>query len=291
MTSYSIWWLAVRPKTLSISVTPVLLGSALARHEQNNFSLVTFLVILLSAIAIQIGTNLYNDAADFEKGADTEHRLGPERAAQQGWLNSRQIKAGALMSFLLAFFFGIYLAWIGGWAIIILGLTAILCGYGYTAGLRPIAYSPLGELFVFLFFGLAAVGGTYYLQSQTLNPQVLLFASTIGCMAAAILLINNYRDLDSDRKAQKLTLVNYTGRPVARLIFAALLIYPYLLLPVWMNEFSWYILLPTLSLPLALKLIYSLFHMPVSSKLNRLLAQTAQLQLFYTVLLSSVLIL
>lgn len=291
MTVFSIWWLAIRPKTLSISLAPVLLGSALAWHEQNSFSLFTFLATLLSAVCIQIGTNLYNDAADFEKGADTEQRLGPKRAAQQGWLNSRQIKIGALISFLLAFFFGIYLAWVGGWVIVILGLVAILCGYGYTAGPRPIAYTPLGEVFVMIFFGFSAVAGTYYLQIQTLKPSVFLYASTIACMAAAILLVNNYRDLDSDRKVNKLTLVNYTGRPMARIIFAALLIYPYLLLPVLFIDFIWQILIPVLSLPLAVKLIYEFFLTPVSPGLNQLLAQTAQLQLLYTALLSTVLIL
>lgn len=255
MSTLSIWWLALRPKTLSISVTPVLLGSALAWQEQSVFSLLTFFVILLSALCIQIGTNLYNDAADFERGADTEKRLGPKRAAQQGWLNSRQIKVGALISFSLAFAAGIYLAWLGGLAIIILGLVSILCGYAYTAGPKPIAYSPLGEIFVLLFFGFAAVGGTYYLQTQTLNISVIIMASSIGCLAAAILLVNNYRDLDGDRKASKLTLVHYTERPMARILYSIMIIYPYVLLFVLVADYSWLILLPLLSLPMAIKLL------------------------------------
>ncbi|MDX2507127.1 MAG: 1,4-dihydroxy-2-naphthoate polyprenyltransferase [Gammaproteobacteria bacterium] len=281
----SIWWLAIRPKTLSISITPVLLGSALAWHNSGVFSFITFLVILLSALCIQIGTNLYNDAVDFEKGADTAERLGPRRATQQGWLNARQIKSGAFISFVIAFTAGIYLAWIGGMSIVILGLIAILCGYGYSAGPRPIAYSPLGEVFVVIFFGFAAVGGTYFLQCQAINPFVLILASTIGSMAAAILLVNNYRDLDGDQKVNKLTLVHYTGRPAARNIYIAMLVYPYLLLFALLPVYSWTILFPLLSLPLVILLIKLFLQLAISSELNQVLARTAQLQLVYTLLL------
>lgn len=289
MNSFSIWWLAIRPKTLSISISPVLLGSALAWHDQLIFSPLTFCIILLSVLCIQIGTNLYNDAADFEKGADTAERLGPKRAAQQGWLSAKQIKKGALLSFIIAFTAGIYLAWLGGTAIIILGLLSILCGYAYTAGPKPIAYSPFGELFVLIFFGLCAVGGTYYLQSNTLNLMTLFIAGSIGSMAAAILLVNNYRDLDGDIAAGKLTLVYYTGRPVSRFIYTIMILFPYILLfslPLLQGNFSWFILLPLLSLPLAFQVIRLLFTLSISAKLNTVLVKTAQLQVIYTVLLS-----
>lgn len=267
-------------------MTPVLLGSALSWQTHGHFSLLTFAVILISALCIQIGTNLYNDAADFEKGADTEERLGPQRAAQQGWLNAREIKLGAFISFSLAFITGIYLAWLGGIVIIILGLLSILCGYAYTSGPKPIAYSPLGELFVIIFFGFAAVGGTYYLQSQSINLSVMIIASTIGCLAAAILLVNNYRDLDGDRKVNKLTLIHYIGRPIARKVYVVMIIYPYLLLFILWQNYSWAVLLPLLSLPLAIKLIRYFLRLQISSELNQVLAQTAQLQLVYTLLLS-----
>ena len=289
MNSFSIWWLAIRPKTLTISITPVLLGSALAWHDHFIFSTTTFCIILLSALCIQIGTNLYNDAADFEKGADTAERLGPKRAAQQGWLSAEQIKYGALISFVIAFISGIYLAWLGGMAIIVLGLLSILCGYAYTAGPKPIAYSPFGELFVLIFFGFCAVGGTYYLQSQMINLMTLYIASTIGSMAAAILLVNNYRDLDGDIKARKLTLIYYTGRPFSQLIYSVMMLYPYLLLlclPLMDSRFSWFILLPILSLPLAIQAIQLLFTLNISAKLNIVLLKTAQLQVVYTILLS-----
>ncbi len=303
MNSFSIWWLAIRPKTLTISITPVLLGAALAWHDYAAFSTLTFVVILVSALCIQIGTNLYNDAADFEKGADTEQRLGPQRAAQQGWLTAEQIKSGALLSFIIAFTAGIYLAWLGGLAIIILGLVSIFCGYAYTAGPKPIAYSPSGELFVILFFGFAAVGGSYFLLSHNINFLVLFIASGIGSMASAILLINNYRDLDSDEQVNKLTLVHYTGRPMARIIYIVMIIYPYAILfilpslssmPVLQPTqaaYSWFILLPLLSFPIAIKLIKLFLSLEISTQLNRVLAKTAQLQLIYTVLLSIALVL
>ncbi len=286
MNLFSIWWLAIRPKTLSISVTPVILGSALSWQAENLFSSLTFMVILLSALCIQIGTNLFNDAADFEKGADTEERLGPRRAAQQGWLNAHQIKLGAFIAFSIAFISGIYLAWLGGPVIIILGLLSIICGYAYTAGPKPIAYSPFGELFVMLFFGFAAVGGTYFLQTQSIQLSILIIASTIGSMAAAILLVNNYRDLDGDQKVNKLTLVYYIGRPVARKVYVAMIAYPYLLLLFLLTEYSWTLLIPLLSIPLAVRLIHYFLSLEISSELNKVLAQTAKLQLIYTLLLS-----
>ncbi|WP_198264451.1 1,4-dihydroxy-2-naphthoate polyprenyltransferase [sulfur-oxidizing endosymbiont of Gigantopelta aegis] len=286
MNYFSIWWLAIRPKTLSIALSPVLLGSALSWHSQAAFSLLTFIIILISALCIQIGTNLYNDAADFEKGADTPERLGPKRAAQQGWLNAGQIKRGALISFFMAFLAGIYLAYLGGMAIIILGLISILCGYAYTGGPKAIAYTPLGELFVIVFFGFAAVGGSFYLQSHTINYSVLILATGIGSMAAAILLVNNYRDLEGDRKVKKLTLVHYIGRPMARKLYVFMMSYPYLLLLVLLPQYPWTILLALFSLPLAIMLIGYFLRMEITSELNKVLAYTAQLQLLYTLLLS-----
>jgi 1,4-dihydroxy-2-naphthoate octaprenyltransferase len=285
---FKIWWLAIRPRTLSISVAPVLLGTALAWSDHTEVSWLTFAVILFSVLTIQIGTNLYNDAADHEKGADTSERLGPRRATQQGWLSAEQIKKGALVSFVCAFISGIYLAWLGGLAIIILGLISIACGYAYTGGPKPIAYSPLGEVFVMAFFGLAAVGGTYYLYTLTLTPMVMLFATTIGSMAAAILLVNNYRDLDQDRKANKLTLVHYIGRYNTQKLYNFLILYPYLLLFLiifFSSNTTFLLLTPLFSLPLAFRAIALIDHLPISDKLNLLLKETALLQLIYTLLL------
>ena len=285
----NIWWHSIRPKTLSISITPVMTGNALAWHDQLHISWTTLLITLLAALCIQIGTNLYNDAADFERGADNEHRLGPTRATQHGLLSPHTIKLAALISFSSAFILGIYLAWIGGWPIIILGLSSIACGYAYTAGPKPIAYSATGELFVILFFGIFAVAGSYYLQTNHISLISLLIGSAIGSMAAAILLINNYRDLDSDRLANKLTLVHYIGRHSARYFYSALLVYPYvlsILLAVSIQNAITGTLLCLLSIPVTFQLIKLLFILPVSEQLNRLLARTAQLQLLFSVLFS-----
>lgn len=284
MNTLKIWLLAIRPKTLSISVSPVLLGSCLAWQSEHVFNSLIFLLTLISALAIQVGTNLYNDAKDFEKGADTEHRLGPKRAAQQEWLTVSRIKNGAIFSFILAFSCGIYLAYSGGWPIIVLGLLSIICGFAYTGGPKPIAYSPFGELFVLLFFGFAAVSGTFYLQTHSINLPVIIVSSSLGIMAAAILLVNNYRDLEGDEKANKLTLVHYAGRPVTRNLFVGFIAYPYFLSFLLISMFSWKILLTLLSLPFAIYLVKLFLHLEISSKLNQVLARTAQLQLVYSLL-------
>lgn len=290
----NIWWHTLRPKTLSISVTPVIVGNALAWHDLQHINGSVLLITLFAALCIQIGTNLYNDAADFERGADNEHRLGPKRATQHGLLSPGIIKRAALLSFSAAFILGIYLAWIGGWPIVVLGISSIICGYAYTAGPKPIAYSASGELFVILFFGVFAVAGSYYLQTASITSLGILCGTAIGSMAAAILLINNYRDLDSDRMAHKLTLVHYLGRNHARYIYAGLMIYPYVLiiiLAMFLSINALTALLCLLSIPLAFRLIRQLYILPVSEQLNQLLASTAQLQLLFSFLFAAGLLL
>jgi 1,4-dihydroxy-2-naphthoate octaprenyltransferase len=279
------WLLAVRPKTLGISVVPVLVGSALAWAELGRLLWLPALTALAAAMLIQIGTNLYNDAADFERGADTPDRLGPERATAQGWFSARQVKRAALLSFSGAFALGIYLAWVGGWPIVIIGLLSLLAGYAYTGGPRPIAYSAGGELFVFIFFGLLAVSGSYYLQTGSLSLETLFCATAIGLLAAAVLLVNNYRDLETDERAAKLTLVHYLGRERARQLYVLLLILPFALPVVFNHRFdgSW---LVALCLPFALWLLHRFTREPPGRVFNAILADTAKLQLAYGGLLS-----
>jgi 1,4-dihydroxy-2-naphthoate octaprenyltransferase len=279
------WLLAVRPKTLGISVVPVLVGSALAWAELGRLLWLPALTALVAAMLIQIGTNLYNDAADFERGADTPDRLGPERATAQGWFSARQVKRAALLSFSGAFALGIYLAWVGGWPIVIIGLLSLLAGYAYTGGPRPIAYSAGGELFVFIFFGLLAVSGSYYLQTGSLSLETLFCATAIGLLAAAVLLVNNYRDLETDERAAKLTLVHYLGRERARQLYVLLLILPFALPVVFNHRFdgSW---LVVLCLPFALWLLHRFTREPPGRVFNTILADTAKLQLAYGGLLS-----
>lgn len=274
------WWLAVRPKTLSLSATPVLVGSALALAELGSLDWLTATLTLLAALLIQAGTNLYNDAADHERGTDGADRLGPARATAQGWLSAAQVKRGAALAFAGAFLLGIYLAYVGGWPIVALGLLSIAAGYAYTGGPSPIAYSPSGELFVFLFFGVAAVAGSHYLQTHSLSLTALGAGAGLGSLAAAVLLVNNYRDLDSDRRAGKFTLCHRLERQGSRRFYGLLMLAPFLLIAA--DPGLWPILL---ALPASLWLIRRLYRTYPGPDLNRLLAATAGLQLLFGVLL------
>ncbi len=281
MDRFTAWWLAIRPKTLSLAATPVLLGNCLAWAELGRLRWEVAAATLLAALGIQIGTNLYNDAADHERGTDGADRLGPPRATAQGWFSAGQVKRAATLTFGISFTLGIYLVNVGGWPILALGLASIAAGYAYTGGPRPIAYSISGELFVFLFFGLFAVSGSYFLQTGHWSVAALFSGTALGALAAAVLLVNNYRDLDSDRRANKLTLCHRLGRPRARALYAVLLLGPFLL-PLARANDLWPALL---ALPAAALLIRQFLHEPPGPGLNRLLARTAQLQLAFGLLL------
>ncbi|MCW9024287.1 MAG: 1,4-dihydroxy-2-naphthoate octaprenyltransferase [Gammaproteobacteria bacterium] len=277
------WFLAVRPKTLSMAFVPVLSGSALALSQQGSLSLMPMLVALLAAVMIQIGTNLHNDAADYEHGVDTPDRLGPERAVAQGWLSSQQVKRAAILSFALAFLCGVYLVWVGGWLIMLLGLLALTAGYAYTGGPVPVANTPLGELFVVLFFGVIAVSGSFYLQTLSVTTDSILLGIAIGLPAAAALLVNNYRDYNSDKQAGRKTLVILIGQSPARYVY-----FLFLFLPLLITSSYW---LTWLSLPMLLWLMYLIWSSPIDAGLNRLLALTAQYQIVYGMLLITSLLL
>ena len=211
MKTSTAWFLACRPKTLSVSLSPVLVGSAIAWHDSGALLWLPLLAAALGAAFIQIGTNLFNDVGDFLRGTDTPDRLGPKRATAEGWLTPGKVKASAWLSFALAFLCGIYLVWHGGWAIVAIGLASLAAGWAYTGGPKPIAYGPLGEVFVFIFFGLVAVGGSYYLQTFSLTATALAAAALVGIHAAAVITVNNYRDLDGDARSGKNTLAVRLG--------------------------------------------------------------------------------
>jgi 1,4-dihydroxy-2-naphthoate octaprenyltransferase len=255
----------------------VLGGILLALADTGQLASFTALATLLAAAGIQVGTNLHNDAADFERGTDTAERLGPPRASAQGWFTSQQVKRAAHLTFLLSFALGLLLVLRGGWPILLLGLAAIAAGYAYTSGPRPIAYGPYGELYVLCFFGIAAVAGTYYLQTLTLTASAITLGIAMGLPAAAVLLLNNYRDFDTDRAAGRRTLCHVIGRPAARVLYAALLIVPVAMLllgglPGW----TWPVLL---ALPLAVRLGLRLWHGAKGPALNAMLGQTALYQM------------
>jgi 1,4-dihydroxy-2-naphthoate octaprenyltransferase len=267
-----------------LATSPVVAGVALAAAQTGRLAPLTALLTLLASVAIQAGTNLHNDAADFERGTDTPARLGPPRVTAQGWFTPAQVRAAAGLAFGLAFAIGVLLALRGGWPIIVLGLASLAAGYAYTGGPRPIAYGPYGEVFVLAFFGVAAVWGSHYLQTLAPGPDAGLVGLSLGLPAAAVLLLNNYRDLETDRLAGRRTLVQVIGSGGARLLYAALLLgpFPILLAAGLPGRPS----LALAALPLALALIRRLWRGPGGAGLNPLLGATGGYQAVVVVLLA-----
>ena len=288
MASLSIWLAAIRPKTLSLSVTPVIVGTALAYADARDIAWLPFMGALLAAALIQAGTNLHNDVEDFESGTDTAERLGPLRATAQGWIEAGKVRDASIFSFAMAVMLGIYLVFVGGWPILALGLLSLAAAVAYSAGPYPISSYPVGELFVFIFFGLAAVGGSYYLQALALSGNSLLAGSALGLLAAAVLVVNNYRDSETDASSGRRTLAVLIGPVASKMEYALLILTPFCLLPL-MNlsgATGVSIVLPWLTLPWGLFLIYRIFQIPRSRRLNALLAQTALLQTGFGALLA-----
>ncbi len=207
----AVWLLAARPKTLPAAAAPVLLGTACAAAA-GGFRLGPALAALVGALAIQVGTNLVNDVADFRRGADREDRLGPVRVTQAGLLTPAQVEGGAVTAFAVATAAGVYLWWVAGWPVVVMGLAAVAAGVAYTAGPFPLAYLGLGEPFVLIFFGFVAVAGTAWVQALAVPASAWWGGLTCGAFATAILVINNTRDWAGDRRAGRRTLPARWGR-------------------------------------------------------------------------------
>jgi 1,4-dihydroxy-2-naphthoate octaprenyltransferase len=280
------WFLACRPKTLSVSLSPVLVGTAVAWHDTHRILWLPLLAAALGAAFIQIGTNLFNDVGDYLRGTDTPDRLGPRRATAEGWLGAGTVRLGAWLAFALAFLCGIYLVGHGGWPIVAIGLASLAAGWAYTGGPKPIAYGPLGEIFVFVFFGLVAVGGSYYLQTLTLTAVALIAAALVGIHAAAVITVNNYRDLDGDARNGKNTLAVLLGRPATRQVYTLEMLSPFLLLLLLAPGLGWLAALPLFSLPLAIGLIRRFHREAPGQVFNAILAASAGLQLAFALLLT-----
>jgi 1,4-dihydroxy-2-naphthoate polyprenyltransferase len=292
--SISPWLLAARPKTLTASLSPVILGTGLAA----SFSPAPIrpglaLLALASATCIQIGTNLVNDAQDFEKGADTAERLGPRRVTQSGLLEGRHVMLGAGLFFLAAALLGLPLIAAGGRPILVIGVLSLAAGFAYTAGPFPLAYLGLGEVFVLLFFGVAAVKGmAYVLAGQSLSPWAELAAMQVGLQSSALLAVNNCRDIAGDRKAGKRTLAARRGERFARVEILALVALPYVLGGLWLAAGrGWAAALPLLTIPLAVRLVRGVWNEPPSPRFNLFLAHTALLQLLFSALTAAGLVL
>jgi 1,4-dihydroxy-2-naphthoate polyprenyltransferase len=280
------WVLAARPKTLPAAIGPILVGAALALAD-SVFQAGPALAALLCALLLQIGSNFANDYFDYFKGADTHERMGPTRVTSAGLLTPDAMRWGMLVIFGAASLIGLYLIWVGGWPIFIAGLAALLAAIAYTGGPFPFGYYGLGDLFVFIFFGLVAVCGTYYVQAHTLPATVVGAAVPPGLLITAILVVNNLRDIDTDRRANKRTLAVRLGRRGTQIEYLLLLLVAYFT-PLWLwlgQEQSRWVLLPWLSLPLALPLLRAVFTSQ-GKALNRILAGTARLSLVFSVLLA-----
>lgn len=286
-TNFQAWMLAARPKTLPAAIAPVLLGWAIA-WSTGVFHLGAGLAALFTAIMIQIATNMVNDVVDFSKGADTEERTGPTRVTQTGLLSPRQVWTGVAITFGLAALAGIYLTWLAGWPVLVIGAAAILSGIAYTAGPFPLAYNGLGDLFVLIFFGYAAVGGTVFVISGQL-PALTWYGSTAaGLLTVNILVVNNIRDIETDRKAGRTNFPVLFGRKAAVWQYMFNLTAAYLtpLLMISLGLASPWALLSFLSLPMAAKLVGVLRSNTAGKALNATLSQTGKMLLLYCVLLS-----
>ncbi len=282
-----IWLVAARPRTLPAAVAPVLVGTALAGTE-GIFHPFSFLAALVGALFIQVGTNLSNDYSDARRGADTEDRLGPVRVTAGGLVPPRQVLRATWVSFAVAVLAGVYLVVVAGWQLLLVGAASILAGVLYTGGPRPYGYEGLGELFVFLFFGLVAVAGSYFVQARHLPWEAFALAVPVGLIAAGILVVNNVRDLETDRRAGKRTLAVRLGRERTRGLFAAMVYGAFLLAPLtWIfGSLSAWLLLPWLALPLAAPAVRAVRNRVDGPALNEALAGTGRLQLVFCALLS-----
>jgi 1,4-dihydroxy-2-naphthoate octaprenyltransferase len=280
--------LAARPRTLPAAVAPVLVGTALAIHL-HEFHALAFLAALVGSMFIQIGTNLANDYSDARRGADTEDRLGPVRVTAGGLMPPRRVLTGVYVAFGIAVVAGLYLAAVAGWELLLVGAASIAAGVLYTGGPRPYGYEGLGELFVFVFFGVVAVVGTFYVQAQELPWQAFAVSVPVGLLASAVLVVNNVRDIDTDRRANKRTLAVRLGRERTRTLYLAMLVLAYVV-PVAITPaegLSPWVALPLVSAPMAVRLWKTVRTRTDGPSLNGALAGTGALLGIFSLLLSA----
>jgi 1,4-dihydroxy-2-naphthoate polyprenyltransferase len=296
MKGLRLWLMAARPRTLPAAIAPVLVGSAAAYGD--DFRWLAFAAALIGSVFIQIGTNLANDYSDAVRGADTADRLGPVRVMSSGLVAPRRVLVATWIAFAVAVAVGAYLTAVAGPLILAVGIASIAAGVLYTGGPRPYGYAGLGELFVFLFFGLVAVNGSYYVQLEELDWLPFAVSIPVGFLATAILVVNNVRDIDTDRRAGKRTLAVRIGRERARRLYAALVVGAFLALPIgllavdaWTDEAepgetAWP-LLALISVGLAVMPLRQVMTRTDGPSLNRALAQTGMLLGAFSVLLSA----
>lgn len=286
ISTFKIWIMAARPKTLTISCVPILVGTLLSAVHVAHINWFLAFCAILSAISIQMGINITNDALDFKKGADTEERLGPQRVTQTGLLTYHQVLSGGLLCFAFGLLCGIPLIMASGWPLMAALLASVILGYFYTGGPMPLAYFGLGEIFVLIFFGYVITCAAYYVQTGLIDPMCLVAATQVGLLAVVPIVINNTRDMASDRKANKRTLSVRFGIAFSRWEIALLSAGAYLIGIYWIFQgYPKMTLLPFLAFPFIFQNIRSVWENDPSPDYNQYLARSAQCQLIFCVLL------
>ncbi|TVP42545.1 MAG: 1,4-dihydroxy-2-naphthoate polyprenyltransferase [Gemmatimonadales bacterium] len=282
------WLQAIRPRTLPAAIAPVVVGAAMAGRWEV-FSLGPAAAALVCALLIQVATNLANDYFDFLKGGDTEHRVGPTRVVQAGLLSPTAVWRATVLVLVAATGVGIYLVWMGGWPILVVGLLALVCAVAYTGGPFPLAYHGLGDVFAFVFFGPVAVAGTVWVQGRFFHPEFLLAGAGVGALVTAILVVNNLRDRTTDAQAGKRTTAVRFGLRGTRAFYLALLLVAAAVPPLGMAIWGWdpWTLLALLGLGLALRPIEAVFSFHDPRELLPALGGTARVVTWYAGLLAA----
>lgn len=286
------WFAASRPATLPAAIVPLLVGTA-AAVSRGHFRPGVLFAALASSLLIQVGTNYTNDYFDYRQGADSPGRLGPVRLLQDGLVEPRQVLSAGLLCYAAAAVLGVYLVYVGGWPILLIGVLSILSGIAYTGGPYPLGYHGLGDLFVFVFFGLVAVVGTYYLHTGSVSAVAWWSAVPVGLLVTGILVVNNVRDIETDRAVGKRTLAVRIGRRATRVQYVLFLGIAYLVpLGLWVGDaVSWWFWLPWLTLPLAYRAARGVIENEDGPTLNLMLKRTGRLHLLFGVLFSASLLL
>lgn len=285
------WILAARPKTLPAALVPVMVGSSLAYHQGKFYPLYS-LIALICSLLIQIGTNFTNDLYDYLKGADTEKRKGPLRVLSAGLISVNEMKKAITFVFGLTFLLGLYLVYVTDLNIFLIGVFSIIAGLAYTAGPYPLAYHGLGDLFVFLFFGIIGTMGTFYLHHQEFTMLSFLVSLPVGALITNILIVNNYRDIEEDKQAGKNTLAVIFGRQFSRYEYIFFLLLSFFIPFVLHFEFNFNVIifLPYLTLPAAIILVKMIFNFQ-GQQLNKTLELSAKFSALYGLLFSAGMIL
>ncbi|MBI4897522.1 MAG: 1,4-dihydroxy-2-naphthoate polyprenyltransferase [Actinobacteria bacterium] len=288
MGAASVWIKAARPRTLPAALAPIAVGTCLAAGPANTFKPLILVAAVVGALFIQIGTNLSNDYSDARRGADTEDRLGPVRVTAGGLVPPRYVLYATWASFVIAVAAGGYLIYEAGWELLAVGAASIVAGVLYTGGPRPYGYEGLGEIFVFLFFGVVAVMGSFFVQTEQIAWEAFALSVPVGLLACAVLMVNNIRDLDTDRRAGKRTLAVRLGRGRMRRVFAITLYVSFALVPlIWLvTGLTAWINLALLALPLAPSLARTVRDRTDGGALNTALGDTARMEMVFCVLLA-----